>query len=47
MILWRGPFDFAQDGDTVKLLKDVIVKSNGTASSSGAIVIDDAITPGW
>ena len=34
----------ARDGDTVKLLKDVIVESNGTASSSGAIVIDDAIT---
>ena len=40
----EGAIDFAQDGDTVKLLKDVIVKSNGTASSSGAIVIDDAIT---
>ena len=40
----EGAIDFAQDGDTVKLLKDVIVASNGTASSSGAIVIDDAIT---
>ena len=40
----EGAIAFAQDGDTVKLLKDVIVESNGTASSSGAIVIDDAIT---